>query len=249
MNDRGHLSAFTLDCLLLSGLPDTEVQQARAHLDACPDCRALLDQMAADQKRFAQVVLPRTMPALRARAAAPPPFWERLATAWRVCLPVAAAAGVALAIAFVVVRTGPEQVPGPDLGIKGGPVLQVYAARGEAVFRVEEGSHLKPGDRIRFVVERGNADAFVLVASLDGARKVSVYYPADGVQSAPVAAGRVELPGSTELDETPGAERLFAFFSARPLLAEDVKRVIASWPRPAAIEAHLLTLQVEKEAP
>jgi hypothetical protein len=247
MNDRGHLSAFTLDQLLLSSLPDSEAEKARAHLEACPACRGLLTEMEADQQRFAQFVLPRTMPALQERASSSS-WLARLAALARVGLPVAAAAGAALAIALVVVRTGPED-PGAQLGIKGGPVLQVFAARGPSVFAVKEGSRLKPGDRIRFVVEKGAGDAFVLVASLDGAGKLSIYYPTDAEQSAPLAAGRVELPGSVQLDDTLGAEHLFAFFSARPLLADEVKKALATWPQPPQLDARLVALSFQKEAP
>ncbi|MGC4117344.1 MAG: hypothetical protein QM765_22845 [Myxococcales bacterium] len=247
-SDRGHLSAFTLDRLLLKSLPEAEASQAHAHLETCESCRALLGQMEADQKRFEARVFARTLPKVTERAR-PPALLERLSALWRIAIPLAVASGITVMVAYSVRQPGPgsSQVDEPELGIKGGPTLQIFAARGESVFPVKEGTRLRPQDRIRFVVQRDEGDGFVLVASIDAARKVSVYYPAGGTESAPLEKGRVELPGSIELDETLGTERVFAFFSPKPLPASEVQKALERWPVPPRLDAKVATLSFEKE--
>jgi hypothetical protein len=77
-----------------------------------------------------------------------------------------------------------------------------------------DGTSLRPGDAIRFVLTVPEA-GHVAVVGLDGVAHVSIYAPA-AVDAAPlaVAAGRHELPGSIVLDETPGDERLVALLCA-----------------------------------
>ncbi len=102
------------------------------------------------------------------------------------------------------------------------------------MFAPRSGEALAPGDLVRFVVEpRGHR--YLLVASIDGAGKVSVYHPFQGTVSAPLGAdARVELPGSIVLDRAPGPERIFALLSEVALSAtavrESLKGVEAGGP-------------------
>ena len=90
------------------------------------------------------------------------------------------------------------------------------------------GAVLAPGDAVRFVVEPAG-HRYLLVVSLDGAGKVSVYHPFDGAESAPLAAtARVEVPGSIVLDRAPGPERIVAVFSDAPLSAAAVGQRLAA---------------------
>lgn len=246
-NDRGHLSSLTLDLLLLSSLPADQDSAARAHLEACASCRGALEELQAEQRQFAASVLPRTLPKVEARVLAPSPL-ARLSNWWKAAIPLTVAAGAAAALALVVARPGAGVVEDPDLRIKGGPVLQVFAARGEAVFQVKEGTRLKPGDRIRFVVERAGSGPHVTVASIDGARQISLYYPPEGQAGVPLTASKAELPGSIELDDTVGDEQLFAFFSDEALAPESVRQALQRWPAPPELPAKLVTLSFHKEA-
>lgn len=246
MNDRGHLDLLTLDRLRLGSLPEADALAARAHLQGCPACGAAFAEVEEDARHFAAAVLPRTLPRLQERLARRS-LLARLAAHWRLAVPALAAAA-AVALVFVGVRTGEPPGPESDLRIKGGPLLQVWAARGERVFRLEEGARLQAGDRIRFVVERGEAGPYLLIASRDGAGTVSVYFPAQGERSEAVEAGPRELPGAIELDATPGTERLFAFFSERPLEAGEVRRALGRWPAPPALDARLVAFTFEKDA-
>ncbi len=212
MNDRGHLSSPELDLLHASALSAAEKAAAEAHLTSCASCRALSEELAADRAHFQRYVFARSLPKIAERVR--PSLLERFAAGWKLLVP---ASVVGLALLVVALRPAAD----PELGIKGGGNLQVFARREEAVFPVRNGTRLAPGDRIRFVVDPGTS-RFVLIASVDGAGKVSVYFPPGGVQSAPVSAGRNELPRSIELDEVLGTEQLFAYFSDQPLTAQDV---------------------------
>jgi hypothetical protein len=122
--------------------------------------------------------------------------------------------------------TEPEKAPdtAPELAIKGGPSLQVYALRDRRVFRISDGDVLAAGDEIRFAVNPAGA-GYVLIASVDGRGHATIYVPYDGKSSVAVdPRGRTELPGSIVLDDATGPERVFAVFSTSPISAADV------WP-------------------
>jgi hypothetical protein len=96
------------------------------------------------------------------------------------------------------------------------------------VFPVSPGEPLRPGDQIRFVLERVRY-RYVLIASVDGAGRASIYVPYEGSASLDIGAGdRVEIPGSIVVDDTPGPERLFALVSARPIDAAGVRAALAN---------------------
>lgn len=237
----GHLDSLTLDRLLLGSLPEAEARAARAHLVECADCAAQLAELEADQKRFEAHVFARTLPGLEQRAARPSPLaW--LSRVRSLAVPAAATLALGLALFVGVGRPAPE----PDLRIKGGPTFKVFALHGERVFQVQPGTRLAAGDRIRFVVE-SESPRWLLVASRDGAGKVSVYFPPEGGRSARVEAGRSELPGSIELDAAPGPERLFAWFSDAPLEASAVAAALAAGDPGRVGDAAPVELAFDKE--
>ena len=203
-----HLSSFTLDALPLEALSADEVARARTHLETCERRRGALEAAAAARERFATTVFPRTVGTMRARTRGL--RWPRL-------LPLLLAPALAGAALLFWVRREPE-----ELGVKGAASLRVFARHQDRVFAVREGMPLAAGDQIRFRVTPSGA-RFVLVASVDGAGKASVYFPFGGDASAPIdPRATAELPGSVELDETAGPERVFVLLSARPLPAADV---------------------------
>jgi len=233
MGDARHLSAQTLDLLLLQSLPEAEATSARAHLDACPTCRSQVEERQADRAHFERHVFPRTVDKVQARARSP---WERLRPPWTLAVP-------AVAVALLVLVVAQWPTPDDDLyiGVKGGPRLQIVALRGEAQFRVDEGTRLRPGDRIRFRVDPGQA-RYLVIASKDGAGRGSVYF------SGEVQPGLQDLPGSIELDAALGPEHLHALFSDQPLDADSIRRALESGaplPRTSAE----LTRTFIKEAP
>jgi hypothetical protein len=189
--------------------------------------------------------------------------WRRLRRL--LVLGLAPAAAAACAVLMLMQRPAGVPVHGPsgdDLRVKGGgmnagarrpggepvratgPALEVYVRRTDAdrVERVAEGGCLDPGDRLRFLLRpvRGRPADHLLLVSLDGAGALTVYYPYGETESGRLAEGaRVELPGSIELDGTPGPERLFAIVSRAPVkLAEVRPRLEALFARgPEAVRA------------
>jgi uncharacterized protein DUF4384 len=87
---------------------------------------------------------------------------------------------------------------------------------------------LASGDAIRFFVEASAAD-HVLIGSVDGSGRATIYYPFGGRQSAALDPRRaVEIPGSIVLDGAPGPERVFAIFSRGPLSWDPVRRALVT---------------------
>ena len=211
-----HVSAFGLDAAALGALPSDAAR--RTHLASCSLCRTRADEAQALRSELPAELMTRTLAAVRRRR-------RRFAVVTSIVVPlVIAAAAVILLVAMP--RNGATTAPdtAPDLAIKGGPGLQVYALHDHRVFEISDGAVLAAGDEIRFAVTPGGA-RYVLIASVDGRGHATIYVPYDGERSVVVEPrGRTELPGSIVLDDAMGPERIFAVFSTSPILALDV------WP-------------------
>lgn len=237
MNARGHLSSETIDLLLMSALSGDRQTEAKAHLEGCTLCQKRWSELNEDKARFEQFVFPRTLAKLEARLAAPS-LMDRLRAGWKMLVP-AAAGVVAASLAMAVWVGGKDRTQTEDdvyIGIKGNASLEVVANRPETgQFPVKPGTVLKPKDKIRFVVNTAGSK-FLLIASRDGAGAFTVYHPFGAAQSGQVTGNRVELPGSVELDEVTGNERLVAVFSDAPVAADAVKAALEASPTDPKIE-------------
>lgn len=237
-----HVSSLELDSLALDALPAPEKQRVVDHLGACAACRQRSEELTALHSQFTRSVLPRHLASMPWR----PSPWAHWAT-WMRLVPVLAVAGLAL----LFVLPGERSPDGPELAVKGGAALRVFVHRGERVWKATEGEPLAPEDQVRFEVEAGGLP-YLLVVSIDGAGKPSIYYPYDGGQSGPVDPQQeVVLPGSIVLDAAPGPERLYALFSREPLQAEAVKAALLEVGAggPDAIRAQaLLPIEVDAQA-
>ena len=210
-----HVSAFALDALALGALDRDREAEIHAHLAGCVDCRGARDRAAALREHFTIRVLPRGLQARRYHR------WLWLAVP-------------ALAAALLVVLW-PRLKPEPsDLGIKGTASWQVFANRSGHTFAVHDGTELAAGDRIRFIVVPGGA-RYLLVASVDGRGAVTIYYPYEGSQSAPIDGDRFELTGSIVLDAAPGPERIYALLSDEPITADAVRAPLHMVARGGAV--------------
>jgi hypothetical protein len=175
-------------------------------------------------------VLPRTVEAVTPRRS------DRLRRKWAAWL----ALPVAAAVLFLVAgprRHGAKPGAGGEsaLGVKGTALFEVFARRngpvaevdGPTVVRVHDGMRLAPGDALRFVLFPSGM-SYVLIASVDGAGQVNIYYPFHGEASVPTSGqGAISVPGSIVLDAAPGPERLFVIYSARALPAGAVRAALA----------------------
>jgi hypothetical protein len=191
---------------------------------------------------FASHVFERTLPAVTRRALTG--RWK----AWIVPLALAPALAVALVLA-VPGRLGLPVPSGHDAyGIKGAATLRVFALRDGAVSQVSSGEALAAGDQLRFQIEPAGA-RYVLIVSVDAQGTVGVYLPFEGTESAVVDGGGTFLsPDSVILDATPGPERVFALFSAKPIRVDTVAPLLETLGRagPVAIrEPRLLPLATE----
>ncbi len=214
MNEE-HVSSFALDMLYLDALSAAERARVESHLSRCDRCRNEADA-ARDSREFcARNIVPRGMRPARRRS------WRR----WTfVGVPLLAAA-----IVLLVLRPRP-----PEFSAKGSPTFSTYLRHNGEVTRLHDGAATHEGDEIRFVAVSETLP-YLLVCSIDGAGKASVYFPFDGSESGALALGsRVELPGSVILDEAPGPERVFALFSARPLPAADAVAALRAIGKDAA---------------
>jgi hypothetical protein len=208
-----HPSSFTLDALTLGALPQAEEGSIRDHLAACARCREDAEATRQAQERFAVRVLPATLPAVEA-------LGPRRRAAWRwLAIP---ALGAVVILLLMVGRGDRRAIEEPDVRIKGTASLELYANRQGRVLRLRDGDPLAPGDRLRFVVYPGDRP-YLLIASIDGAGKASVYFPYHGPASGRIEQSpRIEIPDSIVLDDAPGPERVYAFFTSQPLAADVV---------------------------
>jgi hypothetical protein len=220
MTSSPHISSLTLDAFALEALGPEEDAAVRRHLARCARCDDDLGRLRAAHRTFQGEVLPRTLPALRARAHRS--SQRRALAAWLMVPSLAAAVAVVVLIGLRATPTPSETY----VGAKGTAILQIFASRDGSVFPVHDGSELAPGDRLRFVVWPAGL-SYLLIASVDGTATPTIYFPYGGKQSGALEPGqRLELPGSIVLDAAPGPERLYAIFSRAPISADEVKELL-----------------------
>ena len=234
MNTQAHLSADVLDRLVLGALPEADRTGAESHLSGCTRCSGDLATLRADMQHFTQFVMPRTQEPVRARL--------EQGRSWNLGRMLAPAFGLlaagTLAIVIVNPRVTGTRPPARYEGVKGGPILSVYAlAQGaQQPAELPKKGQLAAGDKIRFVAEPSGYE-YLLIASIDGQGAVEAYYPPQGKRSAPLEPGKQALPGAIELDAAPGTERIYAFFSHAPLdlssVADGLKSHPEAPPQPA----------------
>lgn len=193
-----HLSALALDELAAGH----ELEEAKAHLEGCADCRARLDSLRAQYDQIAarpefaarfEALAAKTTPARPAR-------WPRFLT---VVLPLAAA----LAVIVLFPRDG------EDTRLKGAPTVELLAGDRPT-------THAKPGDRLTLALGgagRTHAAAF----AVDAEGQLSVLWP-NGETSAPIGSG-ARVPVGRPFEVTAGNVVVIATFGDRPRSLEDAR--------------------------
>jgi hypothetical protein len=226
-----HLTRMDLDQIDLGQLSPDDILRVDAHSARCASCAARRAEHARQVLHFRNVVFPRSAARLPSRA--------RPALRWRwsygLALPLAASVLLLARGSQTTPPAAPEAKPQDGiLGIKGAPLLQVFArhkgpgAAGAEVTKVADGERLAPGDALRFVLSATGLP-YVMVTSIDGAGHSSIYYPYQGESSAEVVGqGTVSVPGSIVLDQAPGPERLFVIYSKQPLPAAAAREALAA---------------------
>ncbi|MBI5524719.1 MAG: hypothetical protein HY897_00130 [Deltaproteobacteria bacterium] len=109
------------------------------------------------------------------------------------------------------------------IGAKGGLSVEVYAKRGERVFRVKDGDTLRPGDMLRFISGVPKA-GYLMIVSIEEGGAVNLFYPQNGESAMNVnERSSGPLAGSVILDEKAGLERVFVLFSELPFDFKEVR--------------------------
>ncbi len=240
--DERHVSLESLDLLLIERLAPEKETELRAHLRACDACQALLDRQMADHQEFVKTVFPRTLPKVEAK-------WESgsgflgFFRGWSTPL-AALAAAACLAVVVVAVPSDPSYPPG--VRAKGQPRVHAFVKRGNEVSELKPQDGIVPGDFLRFSFEPLGY-SHVLVVGHDASKRVHVFYPSGGLESAPVKEA-FELPTSLQIDDSPGPEVFIAVFSRHALLASEViEAVLAAQDGQIRIEgAEVVRLSYKK---
>jgi hypothetical protein len=224
-----HTSPLDFDLVDLGQARPADVARIEAHGARCPECAARRAEHARRVLHFRTVVFSRTAEKLAARPRLMPRW------GWSLGLALPLAAGVLLLVRGHQVGLNPGgHLPTPEtIGIKGTPVLQVFARRhgrgavSAEVTKVKDGDRLAAGDALRFVLSPTGL-SYVLIASVDGAAQTTVYYPFQGEASAEVDnKDTLPVPGSIVLDQAPGPERIFVIHSERPISASTARAALA----------------------
>ncbi len=209
------------DALLERYLAQDLAPPARARIEAAlndsPEDRARLDELRADTRAFLLAHPPGQLVA----------FLERRSTGPRWPALLAPLVGAACAAAFAL-AVGPAATfrDGPPTSIKGAVVLMVHKKTERGSEPIGPGQVVAPGDAIRFEV-RAPHRGFAAMLGHDGRGHVTVHHPFEGTEAAPYDPSEPVLPTAIELDDAPGAERLFAVWSRRPFRLAPLVEAIA----------------------
>jgi len=193
-----------------------------SHVCGCPRCSAVLDDIAAARSLLlgadpaeASVRAARNILEVIRQRQSKRRWLRFLAPAFLV--PAAAAF---LLIARPVLRSHSD---GTGIAIKGELIVETYCKRGDKVFPAVEGGDFFAGDRLRFAYSN-HRPGYLLVFGVDDQGKVFPYYEELALVGMRVEAGaHVFLPGSVELDNHKGWERVFALW-AETQFADDAVR-------------------------
>ncbi len=212
-----HATALDLDRALLGRLSSDAQARFEHHREACARCARAMAEREEAAATFVRDVFPRKLTSVQQRLSSPRSLLRRTVLFF---IPVAG-----LVSALVVVLHGSDVRKAPEeddvLRVKGG-ALRIFAHRDGRVFRIPDGSHLLPGDAVRFVLQSPGLP-YAMIASVDGDGRGNVYHPYRGTVSTSIDPARpFEAPDTIVLDTAPGPERIFALFSERPLDAASV---------------------------
>ncbi|MBX2801438.1 MAG: hypothetical protein KTR31_27425 [Myxococcales bacterium] len=201
--------------------------KAREHLVALEEARAKVPALDIVALRARAARLPddqgehaappqqvATPPALRPSSLAPPSEEPAVANRpWWVVPATLLAMAAAVMLTVLGIRTI-DGDPGPDTLYRTGDALTLHQAA-NGLLQPEPyrtGSPLLPGDVLGFRVNATDRLGVVLL-SVDGSGRVSVFYPASGNAPLPLSGeGFVPIGGTVRLDATAGREVFVARF-------------------------------------
>lgn len=213
----GCLSDLTLDSLRCADLSESRASEAERHLENCARCRARAESLSL-QSRELESELPDLNVLLGAKAAEPnqpasnvTSLAKARAARVRWWAPALGALSVAAALALFLGKPAPRDAEIRLKGVSG--ELDVFVKRHGKVFRWQA-EPLMPGDQLRYSF-RAPESLHVMVLSREASGVVNQYFPAEPSSFA-VDMGVTLSKSATELDDSLGAETLWAVFCQQP---------------------------------
>lgn len=233
--DEACLSDYALDRRLAGELDEREEAAAHAHLQNCTRCN---DRVLTLEAARASFDVPLSLPRKRANA-----NWG---------LRIGGAAGALAAAAALVLALGnrPSSTT-DDVRTKGSDAKLGFYVHHDGVVRAGgPAERVVPGDGLRFVVTT-REPRWLVVLSVDGAKRASTYYPASPYAVRVDTGAEVALPASTVLDDTLGPETIYGVFCPKEFPVEPLRQALEVAPNAPAFppECTASTLALQKEAP
>jgi hypothetical protein len=232
---RDCLSDLDLDRLMAGELDGGAAPAANQHLAGCQRCTARKSEIEADRDSYRAAIPP--MPRRAPAAARPDPIRTR-----RWVWPLAAAAA---AVALFVLWPRPADDKIGSIRLKGGASLGFYVQRDGRVSQGASGDRVHPGESIRFAATTESA-AYLIVASIDPAGRISVYHP-PGARAEAIGPSRDQLlPDSILLDSVLGTEVVYGFFCDSAVEVTAARKALAAGGEPALPGCSIDRVTLEK---
>jgi len=191
-----------------------------AHLGSCGHCATVFADIARARSELLGAD-PETASRRAARNIRQTVRERQRRRRWVQILAPALLVPAAAALLFVV----KPMLPSP--GSKGELVVETYCRRGDKVFLAADGQDFLAGDRLRFAYTTARP-GYLMVFGVDDRGRVFPYYEEGALRGIYAEAGaRILLPGSVELDDHKGWERVYAVWSEAQLADDAVRTAVA----------------------
>ncbi len=217
----GHLSELSLDRYVYDPRDEDFCAAVEVHLDACPDCRRVLEALKSEDASFelsapSNIIRFPSKSKNETSAIKVVPIRKR--STLSIALPVFLAAALALIVAW---PRPPAEGPGEDTyRVKGTPFeLEVHVHDGQTSRLVADGDLVHPGERVGFRV-RSKTAGHLLILGHDDRDNVYLCYPQGTTATAVPLDAHLEmvpLEAAMQFDDVLGAEHLTAYFCDSPL--------------------------------
>ncbi|MEM7679059.1 MAG: hypothetical protein AAF449_24035, partial [Myxococcota bacterium] len=136
---------------------------------------------------------------------------ERRSQTWLALFAVAASLALIVAAPFVDFEDGSRTRIKGGLREAHGPMIHAIKKTSVGVSALEHGGTARPGDRIRLMIDDIAGGYLTVLLEEEQSGEVSVLYAPDELGR--VAAGPRRLPGSIQLDDVLGRERIYVIMS------------------------------------
>ena len=224
MKNTAVIPEWKLERFVLGELPPPEMERIRKAAESDPAVHRRLQQLQDSNQDILEQYPPESMAAgIRERAAAKS---ARVPAEGRfrpfASLPRLAAVAVAVTVLFLIFL--PKQMDRnsknsaeKEITFKGSaPALVLYRKIPSGAEILSDGDVARPGDTVQ-IAYRGISGHYGVIVSLDGKGEVTLHFPEQGSDAAPLESGNLTRLGSAyELDDTPGWECFYFVTADRP---------------------------------